>query len=496
MRKLRLNISLIILAIFLFASSAVSGQEMLGVAFSTYNGINAASINPALLTGSKVYMDVNILSGNVSAANNMFYFTPDNISIRKVLKPETNFFKSGQSQNNRSFHYYDNADEKHFSTNIKFVGPSFMLQAGRHSFGLSTSFRSIHSGNHIPFSIPITSYEGLSYPEYQDVEFDQAKYSIVSMSWSELGLSYAYDLYDLYRNRLTIGITAKALFGYEGGYSIMRHSNYTIYNSRSVDFKNLDAEFGYALPVSYENELATDFGPLVKGYGVGFDFGIAFTRLKSHKILKQESKLCAKPYKDYIYKIGFSILDIGGITFSKDAELHKFENVSKDWVDFDTIHFRGIDEAVQIYSTGFYGDSDASYSGDKIRVNLPATVSLQFDYHFQKHFYMAAMWMHPLKFDDRTLWRPAQLAVIPRYENDLFGLSMPVSVFNYSDLRVGLALRFMFVTIGTDRIGSFLGISNFDGMDIYFSIRFSILKGICASSLRGACSNSRFGSNW
>ena len=496
MKKLRLKISQIVLALILSGSSAVNGQEMLGVVFSDYSGISSASINPALLTGTKVFMDINIISGDIFLANNMFYFTRENKTIQKTLSADANIFNSGSFSWGRTFNYYDNTRDKYFASNVKLTGPSMMLQAGRHAFGVTTTFRSFHSGNNIPYAVPITFYEGLPIEKYHGVEFNEDKYSMASMSWSEIGLSYAYNVYDLYSNRITLGITAKALFGYEGGYAIMHNTNYVIHDSNTVDFKNFDAEFGYALPVSYANERASDFTPLVKGYGVGFDFGMVFTKLQSTFAFEGGDKICEKPYNDYIYKIGLSILDVGGITFSKDAELHQFNNVSRYWAEFDTIRFRGINDAVQTYSRGFYGDSDASYSGDRFTVYLPATISLQFDYHLRRSLYLSALWMHPLKFNSRTLWRPAQLAFIPRYETRYFGVSLPLSIFNYAEPRLGLAVRVFTMTIGTERLGSLLGISDFNGMDFYFSFRFNIRKGACLSYDRGACSNRKFGSEW
>ena len=481
----------------MFTSSTVNGQEMLGVAFSIYSGISSAALNPAMLTGTRVYIDVNIISGDVSYANDMIYFAPENRTLLKAYRQDTSIFNNGRFNWNRSFNYYRNTNDKYFASNVKIIGPSLMLQADRHAFGFSTSFRSFHSGNHIPYTMPVIMYEGLSYEPYHGQEVDNSEYSFVSLTWSEIGLSYAYNFYDLYSNRLTFGITAKALFGYEGGYIDMQDANYIIHNEDDVEFINIDANIAYALPFGYDTVFETDYAPLVKGYGAGFDIGFVFTKLKSTLVYERDDKLCAQPYNDYKYKIGISFLDIGSITFKDNAELHRFDNVSKYWVDFDTIQFKGIKDAVQVYSRGFYdGDPDASLVDDKITVGLPATISLQFDYHVRPRLYISALWMHPLKFNSRTLWRPAQLAVIPRYENRFFGVSLPVSLFNYEDPRIGVAFRIYTMTIGTDRLGSLLGVSNFNGMDIYFSFRFNIGKGACSTYQKGACSNERFGNDW
>ncbi len=496
MKKPRLKISHVILTLLLSAGASLSGQEMLGLVFDNYSGISSASLNPALLTGTKVYLDMNIVGANTFVANDMYYISQENRTIQKSLGVGDNLFNNNSINWAEAIHYYDNPREKYFVSDIKLNGPSAMFQYGQHAFGLTTSFRSFHSGNRIPSMVPVTFYEGRILERYKGVEFNEDEYSISGMTWSEIGLSYAYDYYERYGNRFTFGITAKALFGYEGGYVDLRNSNYLIVDESTIDFKNLDAEVAYALPLNYGNELAADLEPMVKGYGVGFDLGMVFTKLKSTYTYDGGGKPCEKPYKDYLYKVGISILDLGGITFTKDAELHRFDNVSRYWENFDTIHFRGIHDAGQIYSRGFYGDSEASYAGDRFRVNLPATLSLQFDYHFQRRLYVSALWMHPLKFNARTLWRPAQLAVVPRYETRYFGMSLPLSVFNYSEPRLGLAVRIFTMTIGTERLGSLLGISNFNGMDFYFSFHFNLHKGRCASYDRGACSNSRFGSDW
>jgi hypothetical protein len=487
---------LITLVLVLLLSAGLKGQEMLGVAFSIYSGISTAAINPALLTGTRVFMDVNIISGNVSVANDMIYFAPENNTIRKAFSPDTTLWRGGRFNWGRTFNYYNSQQDKYAASNVKIIGPSMMLQAERHAFGFTTAFRSFHSGNDIPYEMVVTMYESLGHEEFYNREFENGGYSFASMTWSEFGLTYAYDFYDLYSNRLTFGITAKALFGHEGGYVDMKNARYIIPNGRDVNFLNVDIDVGFALPYSYANEFAYDYAPLVKGYGAGVDIGFVFTKLKSTIVYEREDKLCARPYNDFKYKIGFSLLDIGGIRFTKDTQLHEFNNVSKNWDEFDTIRFFGIQRALHIYSEQFYGDPEASYAGDQIRVGLPTTISLQFDYQIRYRVYLSALWMHPLQFDSQTLWRPAQLAFVPRYENRFLGISMPFSLFNYKDPRLGLAVRVYSITLGTDRLGSLFGVSNFNGMDFYFSFRFNIGKGSCSSQSKGACKTEDFGNEW
>ena len=48
--------------------------------------------------------------------------------------------------------------------------------------------------------------------------------------------------------------------------------------------------------------------------------------------------------------------------------------------------------------------------------------------------------------------------------------------------RIGLAARFWFFTIGTDKLLGFFNLTDFTGMDIYMSIKLNFLKGRCKSS--------------
>lgn len=484
------------LALLLFISTGMKGQEMLGLAFSNYSGINPLQINPGFMTGSRVFIDFNVVSINSSLSNDIIYFNKGNRTIRKLINFDTANFSNGEFNWGRTYTYYNNSKNKYITASLKVLGPSLMIQNARHAFGLTTSFRSFHSANELPYEIPVFFYEGLSFEQMQNIEFDDYNFSLVSMSWSEVGLSYAYDFYDLYSSRLTFGVSLKALFGYEGGYIAMKNVKYVVHDKTTVDFRNLDAEIGYALPVSYGEEVEANYSPLVKGLGVGVDLGIVYTKLKSIYHYEGEDRLCAKPYNDYIFKVGFSILDLGGINFDKHAQKHNFDNVSVYWENFDTTHFRGIDYSTKIYSEAFYGDPDASYSGDKIKIGLPTALSLQFDYHFKRNYYFSALWIHPLRLNLNTLWRTPQLSIIPRYENRYLGVSLPLSLYNYNEPRIGLAIRLYYVTIGTDRLGSWLGVSKWSGMDIYFSLRFNIRKGKCASYGKGACSNSDFGNKW
>lgn len=472
----------------------VNGQEMLGVTFSSYSGISSTMLNPAFMTNSRFYVDVNILSGNFFLENNMYYIPSDYNTINKTISGDLNL-NEGPYKYNRAYTYFDNTKDKYYASNIRVMGPSALVQNGKHAFALTTAFRINSSGNNIPYQIPINFYEKLGYEKFLGVEFNDDNFSLVGMSWAELGLSYAYDFYQNNNSRWTFGVSAKALLGVAGAYTEVRNVNYVIVNDNTINFINFDTDFGYALPQDYQNN---DFvpEPYIKGYGFGIDAGIAYTLLKSEKRFRGQGSMCSKAFRDYILIIGLSLMDAGKITFSKNAELQRFDNVSKYWEQFDTIQYQSISSSMQSYSIAFYGNPDSSLYANTISIGTPAALSLQADYHILENVYAGFLWMQPIQFNLRTIYRPAQLALIPRYENRNFGISMPLTLFNYSQPAIGLALRVYSFTIGTEGLAAWLGISNFTGMDIYFALKFNLEKGSCDRTKRsngGACSNSDFG---
>ena len=477
----------------LFYSDDIRSQEMFGITLSDYSGISSTFVNPAFMTGSRVYLDVNFVTENTFFENNLYYAPMIQNVVSNFANGEYNLY-DGSFKYGRAYNYFDNKAKKSFVANVRLMGPSIMIQAGKHAIGLTTSVRSFQSGNKIPYEIPIIIYEEIRDERFHLIEFNDHEVNFSGMTWSEIGLNYAYDIYDRYDNKLTIGLGVKALFGIEGAYLSARNVNYIIVDHETVNVINFDADVGYSLPIdSQTNEFRLN--PTIKGYGIGGDLGLVYTKKRSTVNYKGEHRICAKPYHDYIYKLGISLLDFGSVTFTHNSELHRFENVNHYWEQFDTVQFISFNRSMRSYSEVFYGNADSSFVNNKIKIGLPTAISLQFDYHLKQNIYLGFVWIHPLQAFQNTIWRPAQLAIIPRIENRYFGLSVPVSLYNYVQPRIGFAVRFLSFTFGTDNLISWFGITDFTGVDIYFSIKINLLKGNCLSTKNGACYNRNFGVN-
>jgi len=477
-----------------FTGIGIQAQEMLGLTMGNYRGIAGNMINPAGMTTNKVYLDINLVSADFFVRNNFAYLPKEDFTIWDAFKSDYQYPTYGDD--GRNIVRYNNEKFKYATLNARVLGPSVMLQIGDHGFGFTSGVRYLMTGNRIPWNIAEFAYNGLDYSELHNIEFDNDNTDFNTSAWMEIGLSYAYNVLKYYDQQLTVGISVKKLWGYAGGYVAAQNIQYVVPDDSTINIQNLNAEIGYSFPVDYNNNEFSGnstFG----GSGVGIDIGAVFIKKKDVDLNKwRGGKLCSQEYTDYDYRIGVSIIDIGRVKYTNNAQLHSFDDVSKYWASIDTLQFNNMNTFMHVVSNTLYGDPDASLVSNTIKVGLPTAFSLQADFNMRNNIYIAGMWIHPVRINMHTLRRPAQLAVIPRYETRFFELSVPISLFEYKYPRVGLAARFYFLTIGTERLGTYIGMADMNGLDIYASIKIGINKGSCKKKFGGACDNSEFGNNW
>lgn len=475
-----------ILIIFcaLFFHKVTYNQEMLGVTLGNYSGVSSIMINPAMLANTKYYIDVNLASGDFFFRNNFAYIPSSDASIYDVLR--NNDLPTYGPNDDMNFTYYDNKDLKTAVVSAKVLGPSALIQLGNHSFALSTSLRLLSSGNRIPYEMPLFGYYGMYEPSLHNINYKDYDLDGNAAAWMDAGLSYAYVIHEYLDSKVTIGITAKYIWAYAGIYMESSNADYIVLNDSTINIKNLNASVGYALPIDYSDNNQTVNDPFFKGHGFGADLGVVYVK-KKRIDTERWDRLCGQEFDDYHYRVGVSVLDLGVISYKSNAELHNYDNRSKYWQNYDTTEFVSIDQLTAQLSNLFYGDPAASFAGYKIKIGLPTAISVQADYNIYKNFYAAGYWIHPIRFNMRTLRRPAQFAIVPRYESKYFEVNLPISVYEYKYPRIGLSARFWFFTIGTERLGTWLGVSNLDGLDIYASIKFGLGKGDCRNRFKNAC---------
>lgn len=490
-RIVRLGVGILVgFVLLLFNGEYVSAQEMLGVGLGNYSGSMSTLYNPAMLTNTKTFLTIHLATADLFFRNNMYYIPASDYSIYKAIRLQP-LPQYGKDRANALM--YNNHDVKFAHVSIRTLGPGASFQYGDHGFAVTTGARFFTSAQKIPWEIPVFAYKGMKYDSLHNINFIDYHVNLSSVAWMEAGLSYAYNVYKYFNQQLTIGITVRKLWGYGAVSMATDHADYIVVNDTTINIKNLSSDIGFSLPIDY-NQNALNNNPFFKGSGFGLDVGVVYVKKKRGFQRWDKYSLCSQPYEDYEYRIGVSVLDMGGIKFKNHAQFHSFNDVSAYWENYDTINYRNINGIMSSLSNVFYNDPSTSFKASSFTVGLPTTLSVQLDFHTLKNLYIAGFWMHPLHLNKHALYRPAQLAVVPRYETKQLEVSLPLSMYEYRYMRVGLSVRFLFFTVGTERLGTWLGLADLNGMDVYASIHFNLgEKGHCRSRRQSACQNSEYG---
>jgi len=479
------------LVLVFFSWHVASSQQMSGLAMSDYAGINAASLNPSLLVNSEIYFDLNLLAGDIFLQNNFLFVHKADFRFMDLLKRNPTFPSydvEGEGLDYKKSLDFINAFEQ---TDIR--GPSFSIVLDKQAFGFSTRMVTMTSAKNLPGYLGELMFEGLEYVPLHGIPQDNGQFDAVSAGWWEMGLSYAREIKQQRWYKWSFGVNLRRLWGYAGAGIVNQNAKYTVINDSVINIENLDASLGFSIPVDYDTGDFPDGGATFNGKGTVIDLGVSYLRKRNVSTNRTYKSFCQYEYDDYLYKIGASITDLGSLVFKENAKNELFEDASKEWNGIDTLEFVSVNDIFQQLSTAFYDDPEASDQGGNFVLGLPATLSLHADYQYYPNWHLAGLVVLPLRIWDKQLRRPAQALISLRYATPAWEVALPVSLYNFKEPRIGLSARYYFLTIGTDKIGGFLGMNDFTGMDFYFSLKFHILKGSCGRFKRSSdCSNFNF----
>ncbi len=168
--------------LLLVLTISINAQEMSGIVNGNYSGVSSYAINPSLMSDSKLYMDINVLTTGVSYQTDM---------------------------------------NKNAFGNFRLNGPSVMINRGEHAFAFINAARTA-------ISYKKSSANNGRYTEYQ----------VAGAAWAEIGLSYSKVLSRVEKNWWAAGLTLKYLMGAGGAYYTNTSISYSGNNSASGNLSN------------------------------------------------------------------------------------------------------------------------------------------------------------------------------------------------------------------------------------------------------------------
>ena len=456
----------------LLAFTTTQAQEMLGIANSNYAGTNGMSLNPSSMVDSRLEFDVNIGTFGVSADNDFLFLSKDSLKLFGFKRIVDLAGNRGYSD---KFAFGNTGKQYNAGVYAMLRGPSAIFHIKKHWIGLSTQLRGAASLNSVGAPIAKFSYEedGLKYHPLQNQLFEDTRFDISAMLWSEACLSYGHEILNREKHYLKGAITVKRLFGYASAFVRNRGMKYNVQSDSLFTVYDPNVQYGHSFD---ENIKGTRYVDLVNGTGWGMDAGITYEYRPDYEDTRYEmdgERIEDPNANHYKLRVGLSIFDIGKISFDKNATYCDFSDATISvWPGYDTINFINTYDFDTTISNYTYGNPTKSIKANKYSMGLPHALSLQVDYNIWKNFYADATWIQGIRTKNVGVFAASLVSLTPRFELKWFEASVPLSLYQYSAFRAGIAFRLGSLVIGSDKFGSLLGLSNLGGMDVYLGIKF------------------------
>jgi len=511
---------LVVFVTICFSANCVKAQSLVGKT-DNYAGSQSLSLNPSAMSVSYLYADFGLNVG-VTGYNNYFFYR--SFDMVKTVFDST--YKVKYTKDVSGLPRLFDVDFKYgstkpvnmnVSTDINIFNGMYNID-GRHSIGFFIRNRSnvgvenlsakmiemFVVGTHHNYKASETYLNKdttVYYNQYVG-DYENKDVNVGIMEWSEIGLSYSQIVVDVPGGDLSVGANLKFALGHAAMAMALDKFDFSVksdddgvINDSLLYVNAAKGSVAYSLPLSYDkafvgggvvSDKASDY---FRGFGCGIDVGLTYIHKRNNAVSRRISRVCESQPIDYDWKIGLSLLDLGAVKFTSNAEQSRYDATQKiiNKNSFDNVKsFHAMIDSVNV-ALGSTRENQAFWMG------MPTSLSLQFDYSFNQNFYLNAVVIQPIRFMKYHASREAQLMVAPRYESRLFDVSLPVTLVNYERVLLGASFRVAFLTIGTQNLLNLIGVGNAYGLDVYVALKFNFNKGRCFSS-HDACWNGDFGS--
>lgn len=470
-----------ILFIFIIGTISANGiaQQLTGLQFSNFNGVHAIYTNPAGLADARFKKHSNVFTTAVMFANDyaklempftfkqwIFGNVPvDNKNAEGKIDWQSSWIKENV-----------NGKPKNLFLGLENRGPAFMNRIGKNgAFAIATRTRSTFQLNQV--AEPLIQF-GKSLLDSQSVKLSSLadnRFTMNINAYQELSFSLARVVYNKKMHYLKIGGSAKYLIGLGSGYIVNNGIEFNAMGGDSVTIQKSDVSVGYtggsilnrfsggiyqwALPSVSE----------ITGGGLGWDAGFIY----EYRPNKTDRLTSANRY---LYKLSVSLIDMGSVTYGKNASTFRISNQVpvKIHVDsgFTAAFAHNLDSGIRFSRTFAQNNLNYEEGSGKITSSIPSTVIMQLDWNLLKWFYLGINWNQAVISRRKiALRQPSSLIIIPRIENKIVEFAVPLSLYNdYKNVGVGMFMRMGPIFFGTDNLIKSITGNSYSGLDFYLGV--------------------------
>lgn len=450
-----------------------SAQNFAGYSSGNYTGVNAVFFNPASIADSRYKWDFNLLSVSTTFTNN--YATIKSADMFKLISGDT---VSSLLARDLS------VDKVRMVGNIDILGPSVLFNASsNNSFAISTRVRSVVRINDISAKF-LNMIENPNPGVVAATPINEGFIGQSTYSWSEIGLSYSRVLVPNGIHFLKAGFTLKYLGGIGAGFLTATNLTGTI-SKQAVGDPYLQTGRGnindaYSGITGFDLSNMTNFS----GTGWGGDLGLVYElrgNLDKYKVNYDELR---KDKNKYTLRVGISIRDLGSIKFNKETSAGGSYAVNTSLNKGDTMslkrfqsisNFNDIDNAMNAAAPSIKKSGPAT----DLVLQLPTSLAIDVDWHIGGGFYLNGTGVFMTNSDSKDLRYPGlynYFQLTPRLESNGFGIYVPFTKNEITDMNIGLALNLGPIYIGSGSIMSAMLKGETKQFDAYAGFRIGLMQ--------------------
>ncbi|WP_207496311.1 DUF5723 family protein [Aridibaculum aurantiacum] len=450
---------IVFLSALALATFVAGAQDFPGFRVGNYTGVNGVFFNPANIADSRYRFDINLFSVSTMVGQNQAAFKLSDINTFDSDKLSDNLFSGGEGNVNALV-----------SANVQ--GPSFMFNLNKKStIAVTTRARAMVNVVDINGKLLQNIMNDLNANATLPYSINSNDNMRVALNgWSEIGASYARVISEKGPHFLKGGVTLKYLGGAGNGFINVANLKSTINQDALGDVYLNNTTGQIAVGFGGKNLSGLEASNLLAMESSGFGADLGF-------VYEYRPASAGNDANKYKFKVGVALMDLGSVRYKKDMDRSGAYNL--DITGSERFYLREIEnEDLENYNRFFrsrpqFFTPSASNSETSYSVSLPSTLNVDVDYHINKGFYVSASGlislMNKSKVENPMYY--SSFAVTPRVEGRIFGVYLPISYNQLTNLNAGLSLRMGPVFIGSGSIVSLL-VGESKQADVHIGVRF------------------------
>ncbi len=421
--------------------------------YSNYSGLSAVLSNPAGIIDIGIYSEVNLLSGSLFADNNFFYI------------PSKGFRPAGFLKNPGTISHYQNVPDPGLTFEGAVCGPAYLVSTKKESFGFFTSLRAVGRAT-IPLPLVMLVLNGTTTGDNFDstrISGADARYLV----WGELGGHYARVLNPGHHDNWYLGANLKLLIGFQSGFVQSDPTTYS-FEKQLLTIDRLNLKYAYTFGNGF-------FQP--SGLGGALDIGLMYVKGGTTRATDIYVSLSRQSIGKYKFKTGLSITDLGFISFFQNSREIQIQSDYPTLIhDIGNLEYKPLDTVNQVLLTAIYGQYSPELFKYHFTVPLTPGISWQLDYVIKDHWMANAQIVVPILFSGSRDKPPMRIILCPRYSSPNFEVWLPFSYNPVFGFQAGLAIRYQWLTLGTESLVSLWRSQDFTRLNGYLRLSIPLKK--------------------